>query len=263
MIKYLLDGVSFHAKLRELRSNIDSTAMYIDFSNEEDIECYVNGLDTVNVDSSYDGSIKASITDDGKRVYVYSNYDIGCKNAQQMFSGMGVLCHVNFDNFDASECSNMRRMFYSCASLGYIDLECISTPKLTDCTEMFSGCSSCYSINIKSMTVDGVVASDNMFNGTKSLRLLSFGDKFTYKPSMGLANPDSSIVKGSNGKWNMLSNGTSYTAASIPSKSNGTFYAVDVSDEADDDSLVTVGAVREAAKQIAQAVSKQIRYFSS
>ena len=74
---------------------------------------------------------------------------------------------------------------------------------------------------------------------------------------MGLSNPDSSIVKGTNGRWNLLSTGNSYSVPEFPSKVPGTYYAVDVKDESNDDSIITVGCLRSALVRIAKALSKQ------
>lgn len=259
MATYLLDGISFHDKLKELRYDIDSTVMYIDFSYTPNVEGVVEHLESIDVDSNGNGDIKACATMDGAHVYIYSDDDIFCRNACSMFYGMSRLCNVGFDNFDASECLDMSRMFLGCTSIGYIDMENVSTPMLVNCIDMFSGCISCYSLNIKSMSINASTEVSGMFYNTKSLRMLSIGDSFAYNPSMGLSNPDSSIIKGTNGRWNLLSTGNSYSVPEFPSKVPGTYYAVDVKDESNDDSLITVGCLRSALVRIANALSKQAK----
>lgn len=262
MSSNLLPGQAFQEKIKELTSDICANVMSIRFSYAEQVKDEVNGLNCscVNVDESNDGSIKASATRDGSLLYVYSDSEIRCLDADSMFKGMTRLCKVQFDNFDTSSCTTMKSMFKGCSSLTSLNLKGFNTENVENFSNMFADCISCYYINVSTFAVPSKAASCstmNMLLNTDSLRMLTVGKSFAFNSTMSLADPRNAA--NSAGTWNFPKYLKSYASQDMPSNVSGTFYACNVDSSEDDSKLVTLGALKKAARQIANAVknSKQ------
>lgn len=266
MFRYLLPGSELHDKLRTNTPGIDSTVMYIYFKYSEEIPDVLKEENPITVDMNNAGDILASISEDGTRIYIYSDYDIRTKDCQMMFYRMSNLCRVDLYNFNTDECDSMRRMFMNCTSLVYVDMNNLSSSNVEDFTEMFSGCSSCQYIDIRRFKVPSTketcVFSD-MFKDTTSLRRISVGENFVFEASMSLANPNTDVIKDSNGLWNCPELATSYNADDLPTGLDTTYYAIDVNSDTLDKSLITLGSLKESTKDIALSVARQLKYLSA
>lgn len=265
MFKYLLPGSELHDRLRSTFSGIDGNLVHCMFKSTDDIKTAVSGWTSVSVDMDKTGSILASLSNDETTLIIHSDFGIKAVDCQMMFYRMKALSHVSFDNFNTSECTTMRRMFMGCESLCEVDMHGLSSYSVQDFTEMFSGCLSCSSIDVCGLEVpshaETCVYSD-MFKDCKCLRVISVGSEFSFSNSMSLANPDSSYIKQTNGKWNRLLDGASFNSNSIPSNVKCSYYAIPVNSNMHDNELVTLGSIKSASKQIVQAMSKQLRHLN-
>ena len=265
MYEYLLPGSEFHDALRDHVSTIDDTLMYASFDYTNNVSSRVEGLEAIPVASDKSDSIVACISEDGTHLYVHSNHEIRLLDCQMMFYRMNLLCRVYLNNFNTDECDTMRRMFMGCSSLHEVDMSNLSSRNVEDFTEMFSGCSSLTSIDIQRFRVPSTketcVFSD-MFKNTPSLRRLTVGSTFTFAVSMGIANPDPSVINQSDGKWHLASTGQSFDASELSGGVDGTYYACDVTSTEHDSDLVTVAGVRGLSKEIANQVAKKLKYLN-
>ena len=266
MYKYLLPGSEFHDKLRQSNPDMDSSVVTVVFEYTDNVEHLVEGLDSLSVASDNSDAIKASFSEDGTNLYVYSDYDIRTTDCQMMFYRMSLLSRVKFNNFNTDECTNMRRMFMNCTSLPFVDMSNLSSVNVEDFTEMFSGCSSCFSINIKEFQVPSTketcVFSD-MFKELTSLRRLSVGNKFTFSGSMSLSNPDIDTIPGSDGLWYFPKTSSSFTSDQLTGGVEGTYYAYDVLSNNHDQELLTVGSLKESMKAVVMEFANTLKILGN
>ena len=266
MYVYLLPGSEFHDKLREYRSDVDSTLMYVTFDYTSSVPDTALEWDQVDVSSAGDNHVQACLSEDGTELYVHSIFDIRVRDCQMMFYRMSRLVRVELTNFVTCDCTSFRRMYMNCSSLPYVDMCGLSAPRVEDFTEMFSGCSSCQSIDVRNLSVpssaETCVYSD-MFKGCTSLRRLSVGENFHFEASMSLSDPNTDVIPESDGMWHSSFDGSSSTSANLTGGVPTTYFAVNVTSNGHDNDLVTVSDVVSATKQIAFAVAKQLRYYSA
>ena len=138
MYVYLLPGSEFHDKLREYRSDVDSTLMYVTFDYTSSVPDTALEWDQVDVSSAGDNHVQACLSEDGTELYVHSIFDIRVRDCQMMFYRMSRLVRVELTNFVTCDCTSFRRMYMNCSSLPYVDMCGLSAPRVEDFTEMFS-----------------------------------------------------------------------------------------------------------------------------
>ena len=266
MYVYLLPGSEFHDKLRERKSDVDSTLMYVTFDYTDNVPDFALEWPQVDVGVAGTSDVQACLSEDGTQLYVHSKFDIRVRDCQMMFYRMSLLVRVELNNFVTCDCTSFRRMYMNCSSLSYVDMGWLSAPHVEDFTEMFSGCSACQSIDIRHLSVpssaETCVYSD-MFKGCTSLRRLSVGEHFHFEASMSLSDPDTDVIPESDGMWHSCFDGSSSTSTDLTGGVPTTYFAVNVTSNDHANDLVTVSDVVSAPKQIAFAVAKQLRYYSA
>lgn len=266
MYAYLLPGSEFHDRLREHKSNVDSTLMYATFDYTDNVPDFVLEWPQLDVGVTGTSDVQACLSEDGTQLYVHSKFDIGVRDCQMMFYRMSLLVRVELNNFVTDECTSFRRMYMNCSSLPYVDMSWLSAPYAEDFTEMFSGCSSCQSIDVRHLSVpssaETCVYSD-MFKGCASLRRLSVGEDFHFEESMSLSDPSTDVIPESDGLWHSCFDGTSSSSADLVGGVATTYFAVNPESTKRDNDLVTVSDIVSATQQIATAVARQLKYYSA
>lgn len=267
MATELLPGSEFRSKLLDTFPNLYDKLVHVVFDYMDSITTLEGSTllnDVLNFDYCIVGSnpsdprynIKAYVSGDMTYMYVLSYDDIVCNDAQLMFYNMKNLCRVEFNNFETSECKSFRKMFMGCTSLGYVDFASHAVKQNADVSDMFSGCLSCKWIDIDSCAVrtgnyDGTCSG--MFYGTTSLRQLKVGHDFNILPAMNL--PDKTW-------YNSVYDDTFSDGSYRHPLKTTTYYSTDVRSTENDNQLVTVETLKQCIEQVAQAVSRQLRYNS-
>lgn len=261
----LLYGSEFRSKLLDTFPGIYDKVVHVVFDYMDSIANLENGAKVPNNILSFDYcvvstpstskyDIRAYVSNDLTYMYVLSYDDIKCEDAQLMFYNMKNLCRVEFNNFETSECKSFRKMFMGCTSLNYVDFASHVIMESSDVSDMFSGCSSCKWIDISgaySRVDNANIPCTGMFYGTDSLRKLKVGYKFNIVPAMNL--PDKT--------WYNSTYDDSFSDGSYanPLKAT-TYYSTNVRSTENNDQLVTVEVLKQCVEQVAQAVSRQMRY---
>lgn len=265
MTTKLLYGSEFRSKLLAAFPNLYDKLVHVVFDYTDCVTSLENGATALNNILSFDNcvvsqqagnryDIRAYVSNDLTYMYVLSYDDIKCEDAQLMFYNMKNLCRVEFNNFETAECKSFRKMFMGCTSLNYVDFSSHTVAETADVSDMFSGCSSCKWIDISGAAVrrnDTYSPCTGMFYGTNSLRQLKVGYKFNILPAMNLPNKT----------WYNSTYDDSFSDGSYtnPLKAT-TYYSTNVHSTENNDALVTVEVLKQCVEQVAQAVSRQLRY---
>lgn len=267
MSYYLLPGSEFRDKLTDIFSDVGGVTETIVFSYTDKYSDRISGITAVPVDFDEAGSINAYVLDEGKTILILSKSDIYCKDCQMMFYRMKVLEKISFENFNTSECTNMHRMFMTCYKLRYVNMSTQTSANVMDFSEMFNECPEVSFIDIRNFTLTADPETCDfvdMFKGCSGLRRLSVGRNFQYSPEMELANPKTSYIQDSDGKWHDLTTGISYDSDDLPSNIDTTYYAIDVSPKtALDTSIMSFETMRAVAEQIAISVNNKFMFHNT
>ena len=89
-----------------------------------------------------------------------------------MFTNLGKVKSITFENFDTSQVTNMGNMFEYCWSLEELDLSCFDTSAVTNMAGMFNYCIGLESLDISSFDTSNVLDMYYMFEGCESLESL-------------------------------------------------------------------------------------------
>ena len=89
-----------------------------------------------------------------------------------MFTNLGKVQSITFENFDTSQVTNMGNMFEYCWSLKELDLTGFDTSNVTNMAGMFNYCTSLESLDISSFDTSNVTDMYYMFEGCESLESL-------------------------------------------------------------------------------------------
>ncbi len=166
-------------------------------------------LQSTDLSSKSDGSIKGYYDDKIGTIYVYSDGYISCpddlrnlfknfqgveeielnlidtsklKNTCWMFQNCSNLKEIKgIENFDTSQVTLMWYMFYGCSSLTNLDLSKWNTSKVGDMSSMFYGCSSLTELDLSSFDTSQVTTMNRMFNNCSSLTSVDVSNFDTLK----------------------------------------------------------------------------------
>lgn len=173
----LYSGNDFNKAVKNLNGNVKK----IVFGRTGDHSEKATGT-SKNVSS--DGNIKAYL--DGDEIYILADgLIIAREDMSGMFSGLGKLTSIDFNNLDTSAATNMSNMFKDCSDLVSLDLGLFNTSKVSKTDSMFNNCE-----NLKEIFVNTRKDSWNMENVSSSYFMFAYCENLPFYESYSILDAD-------------------------------------------------------------------------
>ena len=207
------------------------TGMFRNCTSLEKVSLASNNSETkylATIKGMFEGCTKLGQEED---VYLGTLSTVSVTDMSGLFKNCSSLKSVTWsENNSTTNVQNMSEMFSGCTSLSTLDLSKMETTAVTDFGKMFYGCSSIASLDLTSMSTGEATAMTDMFTGCTSLITVKLGETFAFEGSGSTrlcSLPDPTLVSPKyTGKW-MDAAGETYTSSEIPSKTSGTYNAVE------------------------------------